>query len=127
MALPTFLVHKFDPFVCNGIIGYPHDMLAFSVWNGYLPKFSMKEYEDPAQHLEGFYECMEKQGIIHEDVGMKLLLFSLDLEARIWFKSLPLSSILPLKYFHSVFNSSCRTYYPHKFLFEGFREYYDSK
>ena len=54
-------------------------------------------------------------------------MFSLDLEARAWFRSLPLSSISSLKDFNSVFNSSCRTYYPHKFLFEGCCEYYDSK
>ena len=48
MALPAFLVHKFDPFDFTGITGYPYDMPAFSVWNEYLPKFSRKEYEDPA-------------------------------------------------------------------------------
>ena len=125
MALPEFLVHKFDPFDFTGIIGYPHDMLAYYVWDEYLPKFS--RYEDPAQHLQEFHECMEQQGIINEDVKMKLFMFSLDQEARAWFRSLPLSRISSLKYFHSVFNSSCKTYYPHKFLFEGCCEYYDAK
>ena len=60
MALPTFLVHKFDPFDFIGITGYPHDMPVFFVWNEYLPKFSRKEYEDPTQHLQEFYECMEQ-------------------------------------------------------------------
>ena len=58
---------------------------------------------------------------------MKLFLFSLDLEARVWFRSLSCSSISSLKDFHSVFNSSCITYYPHKFLFEGRCELYDAK
>lgn len=127
MALLAFLVHKFDQFDFPRITSYPHDMPAFSAWNEYLPKFSRKEYEDLAQHLQENHECMEQQGIIHEDLKMKLFLFSLDLEARLWFKSLPLSSISSLKYFHSVFNSTCRTYYPHKFPFEGYCEYYDAK
>jgi len=127
MALPVFVVHKFDPFDFTRITGYPHDIPAFSIWNEYLPRFSRKEYEDPAQHLQEFKECMEQHGIIHEDVKMKLFMFSLDLEARDWFRSLPRSSISSLKYFHLAFNYSCRVYYPHKFLFEGCCEYYDSK
>lgn len=58
---------------------------------------------------------------------MKLFMFSLDQEARVWFRSLPRSSISSLKDFHSVFNSFCRTYYAHKFHFQGCCEYYDSK
>ena len=126
MALLEFLVHKFYPFDFTEITGYPHDMPAFSVWNEYLPKFSRKEYEDPTQHLQEFHESMEQQGIIHEYVKMKLFLFSLDLEARSWFRSLPLSSISSLKDFHSVSNSSCKTFYPHKLLFEGCCESYDA-
>lgn len=120
MALLAFLVRKFDPFDFTGITGNPHDLPAFYEWNKYLPKFNRMEYEDPYQHLQEFHECMEQQGIIHEDVKMKLFLFSLDLEARLWFRYLPLSTISSLKDFHLVFNSSCITYYPHKFLFEGF-------
>ena len=76
------LVHKFDRFDFTGITGYPHDMPAFYVQDEYLPNFSRKEYEYPSQHLQEFHECMEQQGIIHEDVKMKLFMFSLDLEAR---------------------------------------------
>ena len=76
MALPAFLLHKFDPFDFTGITGYPYDMPAFYVQNEYLPKFSRKEYEDPAQHLQEFHERMEQRGIIHEDVKMNFLLFS---------------------------------------------------
>ena len=65
--------------------------------------------------------------MIHEDVKMKLFMFSLDQEARVWYRSLPRSRISSLKYFHSVFNSFCRTSYAHKFLFEGCCEYNDSK
>lgn len=123
----AFLVDKFDPFDFTGITSYRHDMPTFYIRDEYLPKFSRKEYEDTAQHLQEIHDCMEWQGIIHEDVKMKLFMFSLDLEARDWFKSLPCSSISSLKYFHSVFNSSCRVYYPHKFLFENCCEYYDFK
>jgi len=70
---------------------------------------------------------MEQQSIIHEDVKMKLFMFSLDQEARVWYRSLPRPSISSLKDFHSVLNSFCRTSYAHKFLFEGCCEYYDSK
>ena len=59
MALPTFLVHKIDPFDFTRITGYPHDLPAFYVRNEYLPKFSGKEYEDLAQNLQEFHECME--------------------------------------------------------------------
>lgn len=127
MAVPAFLVHKFDPFDFAGITGHPHDMPTFSIWNEYIPRFNRNEYEDLAQHLQDFHKCMEQQGIFHEDVKMKLFMFSLDQETRTSFRSLPFASITSLKDFHSVFNSSCRIHYPHKFIFEACCEYYHAK
>lgn len=88
MAISTFLVNKFGPLYFTRIAGYPHYMPPFHEWNENLSRFSGNEYEDPVYHLQEFHECMEQQSIICEDGKMKLFMFSLDQEARVWYKSL---------------------------------------
>jgi hypothetical protein len=61
---------------------------------------------------------MDELNIHHEDVLMKLFMFSLERDVRLWYKSLPHSSIPSLKYFHILFHQHCKRIYSAKILFE---------
>ena len=56
--------------------------------------------------------------IHHEDVLMKMFMYSLDGCVRQWYITLPASSISSLKDFHDAFYSYCRRIYPAECLFE---------
>jgi hypothetical protein len=61
---------------------------------------------------------MDKLDIYHEDVFMKLFMFSLGGDARLWYKSLSPSSISSLKEFHTTFHKHCKRIYSAELLFE---------
>ena len=61
---------------------------------------------------------MEQQGIIFEDAQMKLFMYSLEDDFRIWYKTIPRGSIPSLKRFHIAFNHYCKGLYPLNSLFE---------
>jgi hypothetical protein len=70
------------------------------------------------QHLFEFHKLMDKLDIYHEDVLMKLFMFSLGGDTRLWYKSLSPSSISSLKEFHTAFHQHCKRIYSAKLLFE---------
>ena len=53
-----------------------------------------------------------------EDVLMKLFTFSLERDDRLWYKSLPHSSIRSLKDLHTFFHQHCKRIYSIENLFE---------
>jgi len=61
---------------------------------------------------------MEELNIHHEYVLMKLFMFSLEQDARLWYKSLPHSSIPSLKCFQTLFDQHCKRIYSAEILFE---------
>jgi len=61
---------------------------------------------------------MEQRGIFLEDIQLKLLKYSLDEDARVWYKKIPRGSISSLKSFHIAFNHYCKGLYPLNALFE---------
>jgi len=61
---------------------------------------------------------MEELNVHHEDVLMKLFMFSLEKDARLCYKSLPHSSIPSLKCFHTLFHQHCKRIYSAEILFE---------
>jgi hypothetical protein len=83
-----------------------------------LPKFGEDEDDNPGQHLFEFHKLMEELNVHHEDVLMKLFMFSLEKDARLWYKSLPHSSIPSLKCFHTLFHQHCKRIYSAEILFE---------
>jgi hypothetical protein len=87
---------------------------------GKMSFLNLEEYVDdnPAQHLFEFHKLMDELNVHHEDVLMKLFMFSLERDARLWYKSLPHSSIPSLKYFHILFHQHCKRIYSAEILFE---------
>jgi hypothetical protein len=64
--------------------------------------------------------------VYHEDVLMKMFVFSLEGDAREWYRSLPPSSISSLKEFHRVFHHRCERYFSREILLEGCCEEFHS-
>jgi hypothetical protein len=83
-----------------------------------LPKFGEYEDDNPGQHLFEFHKLMEELNVHHEDVLMKLFMFSLEKDARLWYKYLPHSSIPSLRCFHTLFDQHCKRIYLAEILFE---------
>jgi hypothetical protein len=54
--------------------------------------------------------------IHHEDALMKMFMYSLEGDARVWYRSLPASNISSLREFHAAFNEQCKRYFPAELL-----------
>jgi hypothetical protein len=101
---------RFAPPDFANVYGFPNTVLDIKVWEDVLPKFGEYADDNPAQHLFEFHNLMDELNIHHEDVLMKLFMFSLEIYARLWYKSVPHSDIPSLKDFHILSHhglSSC--------------------
>ena len=76
-----------------------------------MPIFRERREDNPADHLIKFHEYMNLLDLQHEDVRIKMFMYSLDGDAREWYFSLPPSSISSLKDFHTVFHEHCKRYF----------------
>jgi hypothetical protein len=56
---------------------------------------------------------------MHEDVHIKLFMYSLKGATLEWCRSLPAASIRSLTGFHTAFNSFCKDYFPAACLYEN--------
>jgi hypothetical protein len=90
-----------------------------SEWGDFLPVFREEKDDNPAEHLLKFHECMELLNLQHEDVRMKMFMYSLYGDAGKWYFSLPSSSISSLKDFHKAFNQRCKKFFPDELLFDN--------
>ena len=60
----------------------------------YLPKYTREgEGVSVDEHLVAFCSYVDNQNVEHEDVWSRLFVWSLDGEARKWFRSLPPNQI----------------------------------
>jgi hypothetical protein len=109
---------RFVPLDFTNVYGFPNTVPDIKVWEDVLPKFGEYADDNPAQHLFEFHKLMDELNIHHEDVLMKLFMFSLERDARFWYKSLPHSSIPSLKDFHILFHQHCKRIYSAEILFE---------
>ena len=85
-------------------------------WGDYLPIFRGHVENNPAQHLREFHELMHQWEIHHEDVLLKMFMFSLAGDARKWYHSLPPASISSLGEFHAAFNRRYQKFYSSEFI-----------
>jgi hypothetical protein len=90
----------------SNIVGFPHPVSTITEWDDYLPRFRGSKHDHPSEHLLNFHKCMLEHGFVHEDVLIKLFIFSLEEHAREWCQSLPTASIHSLKEFHTCLSSS---------------------
>jgi hypothetical protein len=117
-AMEAILARRFAPFYFSDIPGFPNNVPTVDEWGDYLPRFKGDDHDHPAQHLINFHQYMDQLDIHHEDVLLKMFMYSLEGDARQWYRSLPISSISSLKDFHVVFHSYCKRIYPAKLLLD---------
>jgi hypothetical protein len=110
--MEKILARRFAPFNFSAIPGFPNVVPSPNEWGDYLPIFGKCEEDNPAQHLSEFHELMRQWEIHHEDVLLKMFMFSLAGDARKWYHSLPPASISSLNGFHAAFTAYCQKLYP---------------
>jgi hypothetical protein len=110
------LAQRFAPFNFLVVPGFPNVVPSPNEWYDYLPIFRERKEDNPAQHLHEFHELMHQWEIHHEDVLLKMFMFSLAGDAHEWYFSLPPASISSLREFHAAFNKHCQRYYSSEFI-----------
>jgi hypothetical protein len=118
-AFAALLARRFAPLDFSTVPGFPHPVPSIDIWGDHLPRFAEKKEDNPSDHLIRFHQCMIQLDIYHEDVLMKMFVFSLEGDAREWYRSLPPSSISSLKEFHTVFHHRCERFFAREILLEG--------
>jgi hypothetical protein len=88
---------RFSPLDFTNVFGFPNVVYDIKEWGDYLPNFNERKDDNLAEHLFEFHKLMDKLDIYHEDVLVKLLMFSLGGYAHVWYKCLPPSKIPSLK------------------------------
>jgi hypothetical protein len=125
--MEKILARRFSPFNFSVIPGFPNVVPSPNEWGDYFPIFGKCEEDNPAQHLSEFHELMCKWEIHHEDVLLKMFMFSLAGDARRWYHSLPPASISSLSEFHAAFTTYCQKLYPSELIFHNCCEGYYNK
>jgi hypothetical protein len=115
--MDVILAQRFSPFNFSVVPSFLNVVPTIDEWGDCFPKFREDRDDNPTDHLLEFHEVMYQLGIHHEDVLMKMFMYSLEGEAREWFRSLPPSSISSLKYFHVAFHNHCKKYFSNECLF----------
>jgi hypothetical protein len=110
--MEKILARRFAPFNFSAIPGFPNVVPSPNEWGDYLPIFGKREDENPAQHLSEFHELMHQWEIHHEDVLLKMFMFSLARDARKWYHSFFPASISSLSEFHADFVAYYQEFYP---------------
>jgi hypothetical protein len=87
--MEKILARRFAHFNFSAIPGVPNVAPSLNEWGDYLPIFGKCEGDNPAQHLSEFHELMHQWEIHHEDVLLKMFIFSLAGDARKWYHYLP--------------------------------------
>jgi hypothetical protein len=114
--MEIILARRFAPFNFSSVPGFPNVVPTMDEWGYFLPIFRERKEDNPAEHLREFHELMHQWEIHHEDVLLKMLMFSLARDAREWYHSLPPASISSLGEFHAAFNRHCQKFYSSKLI-----------
>jgi hypothetical protein len=96
-AFAALLARRFAPLNFSAVLGFPHPVPLMDIWGDCLPRFRERKEDNPSDHLIRFHQCMTQLNIHQEDVLMKMFFYSLEGDAREWYRSLPPSSISSLK------------------------------
>lgn len=115
------------------IPGFPNRMPRVD-WLTYLQDFRDEEDDNASIHLIRFHMHVHKLKIrFSEDSLMKMIMASLEGEARKWYEGLKPGGLFSLKYFHIAFYEHYKGYFPFLSLvenccdqFEDFIQYLES-
>jgi hypothetical protein len=118
------LARRFSPFNFSVVPGFPNVVPTVDELVDFLPIFKEHKDDSPAKHLSEFHGLMHEWEIHHEDVLLKMFMFSLAGDARERYHSLPPASISSLEQFHAAFNKHCQRYYSYELIFHSCCEEY---
>ena len=76
-SFATLLAQRFAPLDFSLVPGFPHPVPYMSEWGDFLPVFKEEEEDNPTEHLLKFHECVDLLDRHHEDVNMKIFMYSL--------------------------------------------------
>jgi hypothetical protein len=74
---------RFAPLDFTNVYGFPNTVPDMNIWAYILPKFGEDEDDNPDQHLFEFHKLMEELNVHHEDVLMKMFMFTLGKDDRL--------------------------------------------
>ena len=77
MAMEDILSRRFSPLNFSAIAGYPHLVPQIDEWKDLLPIFYEGDDDNPFEHVHEFHALMQQLDIQHEDIRMKLSMYSL--------------------------------------------------
>ena len=81
----ALLAWRFALLDFSSISGFPHPVPDISEWGDFLHAFKEEEEDNPAEQLLKFHECMDILDRQHEEVHMKMFMYSLYGDARRWY------------------------------------------
>jgi len=76
------LAQRYEIFYFSNVLGFLNPIPERNEWESCLMKFKGEDWEIYVEFLLDFHECMHQQAIIHEDVLIKMLRYSL--EGKAW-------------------------------------------
>jgi hypothetical protein len=82
MAMKAILARRFAPLNFSAIDGYPHPVPQIDEWKDLLPRFYEGENDSPFEHVHEFHVLMQQLDIHHEDILMKMFMYSLEDDVR---------------------------------------------
>jgi hypothetical protein len=109
--MEAILAQRFSPLNFSVVPRFPNVVPTIDEWGDFFPEFREHRDDNPAEHLFEFHELMHQWGIHHEDVLMKMFMYSLEGYAHEWYRSLPPTSISSLERFHAAFSKHCKSFF----------------
>ena len=81
MSMEAMVAQRFAPLNFSDIPGFPNTVPTMDIWGDCLPRFRENKEDNPSDHLIKFHQCMVQLNIQHEDVLMKMFMYSLERDA----------------------------------------------
>ena len=82
MAMKAILDRRFAPLDLSDIDVYPHPVPQINELQDLMPRFYGGENDSPIEHVHEFHVLMQQLDIHHEDILMKMFMYSLEGNAR---------------------------------------------
>jgi hypothetical protein len=95
--MESILTRRFAPFSFSFVLDFPNVVPTMDEWGDFFPRFREHRDDNLAKHMLEFHEIMHQWGIHHEDVLMKMFMYSLEGDAHKWYRSFSPASISSLE------------------------------
>ena len=80
--MKAIVAARFSPFNFVDIVGFPNIVPTIDIWGYFPPWFREIKEDNPSDHLVKFHEYIDQLDLHHEDVRMKMFMYSLEGDAR---------------------------------------------